>query len=119
MRFETTRRFDADYKALKPEHKRQFRDVLPDFNRACEAYAEVWGHATTAAAQAKSGGGGAGYKWPAALRVHPMKSAPGVWEMTWSFASPDGRATFEFVSDANGLVLRWRRIGDHAIYRSP
>lgn len=115
MRFETTPRFDADFKELKREHKRQFRSVLPDFNAACDAYAQ-------SAAKGKSARGGAGvatYRWPAALRVSPMKSVAGVWEMTWSFASPDGRATFEFVSDTNGLLVRWRRLGDHSVYRTP
>lgn len=121
MRFETTPRFDADYKSLKLEHKRQFRDVLPDFNRACDAYAEAYEKSASVPTGKSTGvaSGGAGHRWPAGLRVSPMKSAAGVWEMTWSFASPDGRATFEFVSDANGLLLRWRRIGDHSIYRTP
>jgi hypothetical protein len=48
-----------------------------------------------------------------------MQSAAGVWEMTWSFANPDGRATFEFTNDDAGLILRWRRIGDHSIYKRP
>lgn len=112
MRFETTPQWDRDWKDLKDEHKRQFRSVLPDFVRACDAYAEV--HASQVAV--KSSGE---YRWPAALRMHPMKSARGVWEMTWSFASPDGRATFEFVTDDRGMLLRWRRIGDHSIYRNP
>jgi hypothetical protein len=113
VRFETTPQWDRDWKSLKDEHKRQFRSVLPEFIRACDAYAEVH-ERVSAKEQVK---GGSGYRWPAALRVHPMKSAPGVWELTWSFASPDGRATFEFGSDDKGMLLRWRRIGDHSIYR--
>ena len=116
MRFETTPRFDRDYKDLKPEHKRQFRGVLPDFNRACDAYAEAHEQARDEDAVKEKG---PAYRWPAALRDHPMKSAPGVWEVTWSFASPDGRATFEWVRDDRGLMLRWRRIGDHSIYGNP
>lgn len=115
MRFETTPQWDRDWKDLKPEHQRQFRSVLPDFVRACDGYAEV---RVQKAAEEQSKGGG-GHRWPATLRVHPMKSARGVWEMTWSFASPDGRATFEFVTDDRGMLLRWRRIGDHSIYRQP
>jgi hypothetical protein len=103
VRYETTPRWDGDYKALKPEHKRQFREVLVAFIPACDAYAQAQGS----------------YRWPKALRVSPMKSAAGVWEMTWSFASPDGRATFEWVTDEQGLKVRWRRIGDHSIYREP
>ncbi|CCG05813.1 hypothetical protein [Blastococcus saxobsidens] len=116
MRFETTPRFDSDYKDLKAEHKRQFREVLPDFIRACDAYAEAYAVSRDKDAVKEKV---PAYRWPAALRVSPMKSAPGIWEMTWSFASPDGRATFEFVSDDQGLILRWRRIGDHSIYKRP
>jgi hypothetical protein len=103
VRYQTTPRWDADWKSLKPEHKRQFRKVLPDFIAACDTYAAASGACT----------------WPAALRVKPMRSASGIWELTWSFASPDGRATFEFVTDDDGLLVRWRRIGDHSIYRKP
>jgi hypothetical protein len=39
--------------------------------------------------------------------------------MTWSFASPDGRATFEFVTIGGQLHCRWRRIGDHGVFRNP
>jgi hypothetical protein len=116
VRFETTPRWDADWKALKSEHKRQFRDVVPDFNAACDAYAQAYDRAQDEDAVKEKA---PAYRWPAALRVSPMKSAAGVWEMTWSFASPDGRATFEFVSDKDGLILRWRRIGDHGIYKTP
>ena len=110
MRFETTPQWDRDWKGLKPEHQRQFREVLPDFVRACDAYAASKDEVKRTAPP---------YRWAAALRVHPMKSAPGIWELTWSFASPDGRATFQFVSDEKGMLLRWRRIGDHSIYRTP
>lgn len=118
MRFETTPRFDSDYKDLKPEHKQQFRSVLRDFSAACDAYAEA--HSTsTAVGKVTKADPGAVHRWPAALRVSPMKSARGVWELTWSFAGPDGRATFEFVTDEKGPLVRWRRVGDHSIYRRP
>lgn len=48
-----------------------------------------------------------------------MTSAKGIWEMTWSFPGPDGRATFEFVTYDDGVRVRWRRIGNHTIYRQP
>lgn len=103
MRYETTPQWDRDWKSLEAEYKRQFRAVLPDFNAACDAYAAAEGS----------------YTWPKGLRVSPMKSARGVWEMTWHFTSPDGRATLEWVTDKEGLKLRWRRIGDHSIYTTP
>lgn len=33
-------------------------------------------------------------------------------EMTWSFASPDGRVTFEIVTDDDEPWIRWRRVGE-------
>jgi hypothetical protein len=101
VRFQTTPRFDRDYRRLGTEHRQAFRSVIPAFSAACDAYA-------------------AGRRvWPSALRVSPLVSAPGVWEMTWSFAGPDGRATFEFVRDGQGLLVRWRRIGDHGVFGDP
>ncbi len=39
--------------------------------------------------------------------------------MTWSFASPDGRATFELVTIGGELRCRWRRVGDHDVFEQP
>jgi hypothetical protein len=36
--------------------------------------------------------------------------------MTWSFAGPDGRATFEWVVRDGEARIRWRRIGGHAVF---
>ncbi|MBI3434009.1 MAG: tripartite tricarboxylate transporter permease, partial [Proteobacteria bacterium] len=55
--------------------------------------------------------------WPASLRVRRVESAPGIWEMTWSFSGPDGRATFEWVRIEGSMAVRWRRKGDHRIFR--
>ena len=57
--------------------------------------------------------------WPASLRVRDVENAPGIWELTWSFSGPDGRATFEWVRIDGTLAVRWRRIGGHAIFRNP
>ena len=103
MTYERTPRFDTDFTALEAEHRRAFVAVVPAFAAACDAYA------TDPARSSR----------PAALRVAPMRSAPGVWEMTWSFASPDGRVTFELVRLEQEVRVRWRRIGDHSIYRRP
>jgi len=48
-------------------------------------------------------------------RVH-VERAPGIFEMTWSFSGPDGRATFEWVEIDGQLAVRWRRIGGHEIF---
>jgi hypothetical protein len=58
-------------------------------------------------------------KWPASLRIKGVQAAPGVWEVTWSFSGPDGRATFEYVDVDGELAIRWRRIGGHEIFKSP
>ena len=57
--------------------------------------------------------------WPTSLRVRDVEGAPGVWELTWSFAGPDGRATFEWIEIAGERAIRWRRIGGHAIFGTP
>lgn len=103
MKFETTPAFDADFRRLKPEHAAQFKKIVREkFVSACDAYAAY--PATP---------------WPASLRVKSVRSAPGVLEMTWSFASPDGRATFELVTVEGELRVRWRRVGDHDVFSSP
>jgi hypothetical protein len=103
MKFETTPAFAADFKRLKREHQQAFKqDVRDKFAPTCDLYAKD--PATV---------------WPASLRVKTVQSAPGVWEMTWSFASPDGRATFEFVTVAGELRCRWRRVGDHDVFKNP
>ncbi len=56
---------------------------------------------------------------PRGLRVKRVQGYPGVWEMTWSFAGPDGRATFEWIDLDGELAIRWRRIGGHGIFGEP
>lgn len=103
MKFETTPAFDGDFRRLRSEHAAEFKRVLREkFIPACDAYAAD--PATP---------------WPASLRVKSVRSAPGVLEMTWSFASPDGRATFELITVAGELRVRWRRVGDHDVFKSP
>ncbi len=103
MKYETTPAFDADYKRLKPEHRAAFRELLKNrFIPACAALAHD-----------------PGAVWPKSLRVKPVQGAPGVLEMTWSFAGPDGRATFELVTVDDELRCRWRRIGDHSAFGAP
>lgn len=103
MKFETTPAFDADYRRLKPEHKKQFVSVLREkFIPACDA------HALDPAAP-----------WPASLRIKPVRSTAGVLEMTWSVASPDGRATFEMRTVDGEPRVIWRRVGDHDVFARP
>lgn len=107
MRFETTHSFEADYKGLSDREKRLFRDAVRKLNRACDAAVPE----------------GQRPRWPKALRVKDVEGAPGIWEMTWSFAGPDGRATWEWMThDVQGEkvpAVSWRRIGGHATFRDP
>jgi hypothetical protein len=103
VKFETTPAFDADYRRLKRDHREAFRRVLKTkFIPACDALAV-----------------NPSANWPRSLRVKAVQGVPGVLEMTWSFASPDGRATFELVTVGEELRCRWRRIGDHSVFGSP
>ncbi len=103
MKFKTTPRFDKEFKSLGREHQEKFKALMPAFNTACEGYVADRG----------------GFIWPAALRVTPMVSAKGIWEMTWSFKGPDGRATFEFVQIDGEPGVQWRRIGRHGVFDEP
>lgn len=107
MRFATQKYFDRDWRQLKLEHQRQFITVVhTKFIPACDA----WAKATDA---------GAPYVWPKSLRVSPIVNGGGIMEMTWSFASPDGRATFHFAVDDGQWTCYWRRIGDHDVFQIP
>lgn len=103
MKFETTPAFDSDVRRLKPERLAEFRKVvLEKFAPACDALAVD-----------------PSTPWPRSLRVKSVRSTSGILEMTWSFASPDGRATFELVTVDGELRVRWRRVGDHDVFKSP
>jgi hypothetical protein len=103
VKFETTPAFDNDYRRLAAQHAATFRHVVRErFAPACDAYARD-----------------PGTPWPPAIRVKSVRDAAGVREMTWSFASPDGRATFELVTVDGELRCRWRRLGDHGVVKNP
>jgi hypothetical protein len=48
-----------------------------------------------------------------------MVGTKAILEMTWSFAGPDGRATFQFINVQGEVRILWRRIGGHEIFRNP
>jgi len=103
VKCEITPAFDSDVRRLKRELRTEFLEVVKErFIPACDAYAA-----------------NPDAPWPQPLRVKSVQGAPGVLEMTWSFASPDGRATFELVTVDGELHVRWRRVGDHDVFRSP
>jgi hypothetical protein len=101
VRYVELPRFRADYKALTENEKALFRLAVREMN---EAYASRLGRIIP--------------QWPASLRVKSVRGASGVL-MTWSFSGPDGRATFEIVQIQGEPAIRWRRIGDHSIFREP
>lgn len=103
MKFERTPQFDGDLRRLSQDEYERFREVAKDdFSPACDRRA-----ADPSA------------PWPARLRVKPVKGTKGLMEMTWSFAGPDGRATFELITVDGELRIRWRRVGGHDIFKHP
>ena len=100
MRFEITDSFKGDWSRLSEGERRLFRDLLPNFNAACDRIAAD-----------------PTVRFPASLRVKDVENAPGIMEMTWSFSGPDGRTTFEWVAIDDSRGVRWRRIGGHAIFK--
>jgi len=107
VRFETTRSFDRDWKRLSADARAAFVAVVPAFSEACDRWV------------VEPGAG-----WPGSLRVRPMVNAGGIFELTWSFAGPDGRATWEWTTirlDDGSVVpaVRWRRIGGHELFGRP
>jgi hypothetical protein len=108
LRFERTDPFKADYQRLSVGEQQQFRQAARAFNAAADRF--------VATKDPSSG--------PASLRVEPVVSAAGIFEMTWSFSGPDGRATWEWttVADAESKpwpAIRWRRLGTHRVLRDP
>jgi hypothetical protein len=108
MRFERTELFKSDYKRLSAANRELFRQAAREFSAACDLF--------MAAKDSTS--------WPTRLRVKSVVNAVGIFEMTWNFSGPDGRATWEWtrVIDGNGQeqpAVRWRRLGDHKIFRNP
>jgi len=103
VRFEWLHTFGSDWARLSDGERALFeRVVRGQFHPACERFSRD--PATS---------------WPRGLRVKRVQGTPGVWEMTWSFAGPDGRATFEWIELKGELAVRWRRIGGHDIFGRP
>lgn len=105
MKFALTSAFTRDLAKLAPEHQRLFRAAIHDhFLPAIEAGAFTGTP-----------------PWPPRLRIHQLAGTTTIYSLTWSFASPDGRATFQLETDTTtgDTVLIWRRIGTHRIYDQP
>lgn len=103
MRYQTTPAFEADWRRLSEHERDLFRRIVrEDFHPACERHRDD-----------------PSAPWPRGLRVRDVEGAQGVWEMTWSFAGPDGRATFEWITIDGERAVRWRRIGGHVVFKRP
>jgi len=103
VKFEITPAFEGDWRRLTRTERARFRAaVRDDFHPACERRRKD-----------------PSASWPTKLRVRDVEGAPGIWEMTWSFSGPDGRATFEWVEIDGEPGVRCRRIGGHAILAEP
>ena len=103
MKLQVTPAFEGDWRRLTESERATFRAVvLDEFHPACER------RRVDPSAP-----------WPKKLRVRDVEGAPRIWEMTWSFSGPDGRATFEWVEIDGELAIRWRRIGGHSIFARP
>ena len=108
MRYQRSNSFRADYKKLSEAERQLFRKSIAVFNDAADRFAS-----------------GDSDSWPAKLRVRPVRGAEGIFEMTWSFSGPDGRATWEWVTVTDRSTgrrhraVRWRRVGNHAVFKKP
>lgn len=102
MKYQRSDSFKRDYERLSTEERRLFREAVlgkGGFHQAAEKLAKAKDPSV----------------WAKRFRVRPMKNAPGICEMAWSFAGPDGRATFEWIDIEGEPGIRWRRIGGHAM----
>ncbi len=103
MRYRTTPAFEGDWRRLSEDERRRFREVVRErFHPACQR--RIADPASP---------------WPRALRVRDVEGAHGILEMTWSYSGPDGRATFDWLVEGGEPIIRWRRIGGHAIFGQP
>lgn len=104
MRYVRTDSFKADYRRLSEPEQELFRAAVRAFNEGCERFVTTQDPSS----------------WPSSLRVKRVQSAHGIWEMTWSFSGPDGRATWEWTNVTDDgqdhPAVRWRRVGDHRVF---
>lgn len=102
MKYERSERCKADFQGLSDSEKALFWKAVPSIN---EAYTNRGNLALP--------------RWPRKLRIKDLEGYSGLFEMTWSFSGPDGRATFEYVTVQGEPAIKWRRIGTHRIFEDP
>lgn len=99
MKYQTTAGFDLALVKLPREHRRLFNGA-------------VRAHLILALAAGAHRGEA---PWPKRLRIHKIGE---VYSLTWSSASPDGRALFTIGPDTDGEpLLTWLAVGYHDIYQ--
>ena len=101
MKYERTASAKADWERLSEQERRLFLEAVREMNQAAGPHPRRIPH------------------FPAHMRVEQLEGYPGIYEMTWSFSGPDGRATFELFSESGEVGIRWRRIGDHRVFNNP
>lgn len=103
MRFRTLTSFDRDSTRLPGAHQQMFRTMLREHLLLAVDAGSFTGTPP----------------WPQRLCVRRL-AGTAIYSITWSIASPDGRATFHLERAADGHpVLVWRRIGTHSIDGRP
>lgn len=104
MKFDTLGSFDRDFARLPSEHQQMLKKVIREHFLPAVAAGSFTGEPL----------------WPARPLIHKLAITSSICSLTWSFADPDGRATFHLENDVDGVaVLVWRRIGHHDIYGRP
>lgn len=94
------------------------REVLPQFWRDWARLTSGQRRAFLVAVERFVGDLQSGGAFRAGLRVKGVRTAPGIFELTWA---PDGRATFSYgepVVEGEAHIV-WRRIGTHDVLREP
>jgi hypothetical protein len=99
VKYVRTAGFLKDLRRLPEEHRKLFVQAVHELLRPA---LDAGAHAGAA-------------PWPRALRIHRIGAS---YSMTWSFASPDGRALFRLAEVNEETVVVWLRIGNHSIYDS-
>ena len=96
-------KFNKDFKKLKREHQILFLEAQDLFVQ------EIANFAFTKNLERVS----------KKYRIKVLRNTDEVWEMTWSFSGPDGRATFHLAEIDGEPTIVWRRIGSHEIFKQP
>lgn len=98
MKYVRTPGFLIDLRRLPDEHRKLFAQAVHELRPALDA-----------------GAHSGAVPWPRALRIHKVGAN---YSMTWSFASPDGRALFRLANVGGETFVVWLRVGNHSIYDS-